>query len=108
MVSASSPELGRVERVLRVDEGRHAAGALRVGDHVEGEGRLAGGFGAEELDDASAREAADAEGEVEGEGAGADDRDVLRGGGVSEAHDGGFAEFLADLREDGVELGGGG
>ena len=51
----------RVERVLRVHEGRHAAELLRLGDHLQREGRLAGGFRAEDLNDASAGEAASAE-----------------------------------------------
>ena len=55
----------RVHRMLGVDERRQAALALRLGDDVVAERRLARGLGAEDLDDASARDAADAEREVE-------------------------------------------
>ena len=62
----------RVHRVLGVDEGADAAAALGLGDHVVDEGRLARRLGAEDLDDAPARQAADAEREVERERAGRD------------------------------------
>ena len=67
--------VGGVERVFGVDEGRHAAGLLRFGDDLQGDGGLTGGFRAEDLDDAAAREAAYAERSVEGDGTGRDDRD---------------------------------
>ena len=54
-----------VERVLGVDERRDAAALLRLGDDVERERRLAGGLRPEDLDDAAARDAADAERDVE-------------------------------------------
>ena len=57
----------RVHRVLRVDERADAAAALRLGDHVVDERRLAGRLRAEDLDDAAARQSADAEREVERE-----------------------------------------
>ena len=44
----------RVEGVLDVDEGRQAAALLRLGDDGQGEGGFAGGFRAEDLDDAAA------------------------------------------------------
>ena len=43
----------RVHRVLRVDERADAAAALRLGDHVVDERRLAGRLRAEDLDDAA-------------------------------------------------------
>ena len=52
--------VGRVEGVLGVDEGGEAPGLLGLGDDVQGEGRLAAGLRAEDLDDAAARDAADA------------------------------------------------
>ena len=54
--------------MLGVDEGRDAAPFLGLGDDVLRQRRLAGGLGAEDLDDAPARDAADAQREVEGEG----------------------------------------
>ena len=65
-----------VEGVLGVDEGRDAAGLLGLGDDVQGEGGLAGGLRAVDLDDAAARHAADAERDVEGDGAGGDGLDL--------------------------------
>ena len=91
-----------VERVLGVDECRDAAGALRVGDGVQRERRLARGLGAVDLDDAATREPADAERDVEGDRAGRDDLD---GGAIfaAEAHDRALAELAVDLRERGFE-----
>src|SRR5215217_4508540 len=60
----------RVERVLGVDERRDAAGRLGVGHRVQGHGRLTGGLRAVDLDDAATRQTADAQGDVEGDGAG--------------------------------------
>ena len=64
--------VARVEGVLGVDEGGHAAGALRVGDDVEAERGLAARLRAEDLDDPAARHAADAERQVERHRAGRD------------------------------------
>ena len=61
-----------VERVLGVDEGGDAAGRLGAGDGVQRERGLARGLRAVDLDDAAARQAADAEGHVEGDRAGGD------------------------------------
>jgi hypothetical protein len=51
--------------VLGVDERADAARLLRLGDHVQRERRLARRLRAEDLDDAAARHAADAERVVE-------------------------------------------
>ena len=66
-----------VERVLGVDEGADAAALLRLGDDVERQRGLAGRLRAVDLDDAAARQAADAERDVEAERAGGDDLDVV-------------------------------
>jgi hypothetical protein len=84
--------------VLGVDEGRHAAAALGLGDHVQGQGGLARGLRPVDLDHASARHAAHAERGVEGERARGD------GGHVHllpapQPHDGSLAELLVDLRQ---------
>ena len=96
----------RVEGVLGVDEGGQAAGLLGLGDDLEGERRLARGFRAEDLDDAAARDAADAERGVDRERAGRDDGDRrLRP--LAEAHDRALAELALDLRQrrlDGAPL----
>ena len=53
--------------MLRVHEGADAPFPLRLGHGVERERRLAGGFGTVDLDDAAARQTADAERDVEAE-----------------------------------------
>ena len=92
----------RVHRVLGVDEGADAAAALRLGDHVVDERRLARRLRAEDLDDAAARQAADAEREVERERAGRDraDRHLRL---VAHLHDRALAELPLDLPEGDVE-----
>src|ERR671920_299661 len=76
-VNPDSLGVGRVEGVLGVDEGGEATCFLRLGDDVQGEGRLAAGLGTEDLHDATPGEAANAEGEVEGQGASRDAVDAL-------------------------------
>ena len=91
-----------IHRVLGVDEGADAAAPLRLGHHVVDERRLAGGLGAEDLDDAAARQPADAERHVERERPGRDraDRDLRP---VAHAHDRALAELPLDLAECDVE-----
>ena len=91
-----------VERVLRVDEGGDAAGALRVGDRVQGERGLTRRLRAVDLDDAAARQPADAERDIECDGSGGDDGDG-RALVAAEAHDGALAELAVDLGEGGLE-----
>src|SRR5215216_5998152 len=76
-VDADSLGVGRVEGVLGVDEGGEASCSLRLGDDVQGEGRLAARLGTEDLDDATSGDAANAEGEVQGQGAGRNGGDAL-------------------------------
>ncbi len=98
-------ELARVRCVqgmLGVHEGRHAAPPLRLGDHVEGEGGLARGLGAEDLDHPAAGQPANAEGRIQGEGARGDggDVDLLP---AAQAHDRALAELLVDLGQRGFD-----
>ncbi len=92
-----------VERVLRVDEGGGAAQLLDVGDDLERERGLARRFRPVDLDDAPARQAADAEGEVQAERAGGDDLDALLDVLVAHAHDRALAELAFDLGERGLQ-----
>ena len=69
-VDADGLGVRRVHGVLGVDEGGLAAEALRLGDEVVDQRRLAGRLGAVDLDDAAPRDAAHAEGDVERERAG--------------------------------------
>jgi hypothetical protein len=91
-----------VERVLGVDERGDAASALGVGHRVQGDRRLAGGLGAVDLDDATARESADAEGDVERDGTGRDHLDG-RTDLIAQSHDGALAKLTLDLSERGLE-----
>ena len=88
--------------MLGVDVGTDAAVALGLGDHVHGEGGLARGLGAVHLDDAAAGQAADAEGQVEGERPRGDRLDPHRGL-LAHLHDRALAELLLDLAEGHVE-----
>ena len=101
-VDADPPRVGRVHRVLGVDEGADPAAPLRLRDDVVDERRLARGLRAEDLDDPAAREAADAECDVQRERARRDGRDGdLRL--VAHLHDRALAELPLDLAQRGVE-----
>ena len=64
-VDAELAGVGGIERVLRVDERRDAALGLCFRDHVQTDRGLARALGAEDLDDPTAWDAADAERDVE-------------------------------------------
>ena len=96
-VDAELRGVDRVERVLGIDEGGDAAVLLCLRDHVQGNRRLTGRLRAIDLDDAAARDAADAEGDVERQDARRDDLDVHVCLGIAEAHDRALAEVLLDL-----------
>jgi hypothetical protein len=95
--------IDRVERVLGVDEGADAALLLRLGDGVQRQRRLARAFRPVDLDDAAARQAADAERDVEAERAGRDRLDLDRLLVLRRAHDRALAEGALDLGERGVQ-----
>ena len=101
-VDADLLRVGRVHRMLGVDEGADAAEALRLGDHVVDERRLARRLRAEDLDHATARQAADPERHVERERAGRDraDRDLSL---IAHPHHGALAEIALDLPESRVQ-----
>ncbi|MCY1312036.1 hypothetical protein D9M70_624170 [compost metagenome] len=81
-----------------VDEGTGGAHLLGFGDDGEGQGGLAGGFGTVDLDDTAFRQAADAEGDVQAQGAGGNGRDGLAVM-VAHAHYRALAELLLDLAQ---------
>ena len=101
-VDADALRVGGIHRVLGVDERADAAAALRLGDHVVDERRLARRLRPEDLDDAAARQPADAERDVERERPRRDgaDRDL---GLVVHLHDGALAELTLDLSQHRVE-----
>ena len=82
-----------VEGVFCVDECGDASGFLCLGDGMDGESGLTGGFGAVDLDDAAFGVSSDAECHVEGYGSRRDDRDIVHFGAVH-AHDRAFSEVL--------------
>src|SRR5699024_10035187 len=81
-----------------VDERGDAAGRLRVGHRVQGDGGLTGGLGAVDLDDAPARQSADAQRHIQGDRTGGDGRDRLTRL-LAQPHDRALAEVLVDLRQ---------
>ena len=95
-----------IEGVLGVDHRGNAAGLLGLGSDVQSERRLAARLGSEDLDDAAARQASAAEGDVERQAAGRDalDRQQLIAG---QRHDRAFAKLLFDRGDRVAQLGAG-
>ena len=93
-----------IQRVFGVNERREAAGLLRVGDDVQHQRGFAGGFRAENFHDAPARNAADAEREVNRQAAGRDDLDFHLRPRVAEAHDRAVAVGFGDGRDRGIQF----
>src|SRR5688572_14074951 len=85
--------------MLSVDERGSAALLLDLRDDLQRQRRLARRLGPVDLDDAAARQAADAERDVEAERARRHDVDIARGDRVAQTHDRTFAELLLDLAE---------
>ncbi len=92
----------RIQRVLGVDECGDTALGLDVGDGVQRNRGLATGLRAVDLDDAAARQAADAESDVEGDRAGGNDVDRSAPL-LTKAHDRALAELALDLGEGGLQ-----
>ena len=101
-VHPQGPGVGGVQGVLGVDEGHLPPPLLGFGHDVEGQGRLAGGLRAVDLDDAALGHAADAQGDVQGQGASGDG--VHHHAGVlPQAHDGALAVGLVQLGQAGLQ-----
>src|ERR1700674_5645749 len=98
-VDADVARVGGIQCVLDVDERRHAAGLLRLRDAVQRQRGLARGFGPVDLDHPAARQAADAERQVQRDRSGGKHLDLHVGGGLAQFHDGALAELALDLRE---------
>jgi len=88
--------------VFHVDKCHGAAQFLSFGRHVQAQGGLAGRFRTEDLGDASSGNAADAQGNVEREGASGNGFH-LQGMSFPQAHDGAFAVALDDITQGFVE-----
>ena len=91
-----------IECVFGIDEGAGATHFLGFGDHVQGQGRLAGAFRPVDLDNAPARQAADAEADIEADGARGNGRGIDHLA-LSQAHDRALAESPFDLSERGIQ-----
>ena len=90
--------------MLGVNERRESAAFLRVGDDVQHERGFAGRFRPENFDDAAARDAADAQGEVQRERAGRNHVNLDQRPRVAEAHDAAFAVAFGDGGDGGFEF----
>ena len=90
--------IGRIECMFGIDEGRRAAGTLGRSDDLQCQRGLAGRFRSVDLDDATARQTADTERDVEAKRASRDRFDHV-GLAVTHAHDRALAELLLDLRK---------
>ena len=101
-LDAEAVGVGDIEGVLGVDEGGGTAPLLAFRDDVQGEGGLARGFGAVDFRHPASGDAADAEGEIEPDGAGGDHRhlDVHV---VGELHHRALAELALDGFKGGLE-----
>src|SRR4051812_42895033 len=88
--------------MLGVDERGDATAPLRVGDRVQRHCRLTAGLWTVDLDDPAARQSADAERDVEADGAGRDHLNRCPRV-IAEAHDRAVAVVLTNLRECGIE-----
>ena len=88
-----------IESVLDIDEGRRAAQLLRLGDHMEREGRLTARLRPVNLDDAAARKTTDPERQIERDRSRRDDVHMHALGEVAHLHDGALAELPFDLCE---------
>ena len=88
--------------MLGVDIGADPSVALGLRHGMHGQGGLTRGLGPVDLHDASPRETADPQGQVEGERSGRDGLDV-HADVVAHAHDRALAELLLDLPQGGVQ-----
>jgi hypothetical protein len=82
--------------MLGVDEGRDPAGLLGAGHRVQRDGRLAAALRSVDLHNPSPGQAADPQGDIQGDRAGGDHLD-RRTGLVPQAHDCTLAVLLLDL-----------
>src|SRR5256712_1701792 len=98
-VDAQFLRVRRIERVLRVDERRHAAEFLSLRDDLQRERRFPRRLRSEDFGDAAARHTANAEREVDADSAGRNGVDRLDGAFLTEAHDRALAELLFDLAD---------
>ena len=92
-----------VECVFGIDEGAGATQLLHLGNDLQCEGGLAGRLRPVDLDDAAARQAANAQRDVQPQRTGGDHFDVRGNFAVGHAHDRTLAELLFDLCQSGSQ-----
>ena len=83
--------------MLGIDKGYDSTKSLGFSQNLERQGRLAGGLGAINLDDAATRDATDTQSVVERDGSGWDGLNLIVGASITELHDGALAKTLLDL-----------
>ena len=98
-IHAEFPRVGRIEGVFHVDERRDAAGLLRLGDHLQGDGGFTGRLRPENLIDTAAREAAHAQRSVQRNRARRDHRDRYNGVLRPQTQDRALAKLFLNLAE---------
>src|SRR5439155_25766436 len=76
-----------IERMLRIDERRHAASFLRFGNHLERQRRLAGRLRSKNLDDTASWHTAHAERVIDADGSGRNGVDRLNRALLTQTHD---------------------
>src|SRR6516162_3338466 len=86
-----------------VDKSADAALFLRLGQAMQSERRFTRGFRAVDFDDAAARQAADAERDIEAERTSGNGVDVHRLHVLAEPHDRALAEAALNLRQRGIK-----
>ena len=96
-VDAQFLGIAGIERVFRIHIGGNAAFLLDLGHHVQGQGRLAGGFRTIDLDHPPTGETTDAERDVEPERARRDRIGIHRPFALAQLHDRALAEGAIDL-----------
>jgi hypothetical protein len=92
-----------VQRVFRVDVGGDAAGLLDFGDDVQAQRGLAGRLRPVDLHHPAARQAADAQSDIEAQRAGGNGLNVIDRQSFAHLHDGALAELFFDLGQGGLE-----
>ena len=103
-VHAQRAGVGGVQGVLHIDESHFTAHLLGFGQHLQGQGGLAGGFRPVYFHDTAPGHTADAQRQVQAQAAGGDGVH-LHGHVGAQLHDGAFAELLFDLRQRRLQRG---
>ena len=102
-VHTDVPCIYRVKGMLRVDEACDAAPLLYLGHHVQCHRGLTGGLRTVDLDHPASGNAAQAQGDIQAQGAGGYGLNVHIAAGISQLHNGAFAEISLDLFDRGIQ-----